>query len=62
MIGDQKGQGVGCINLLVRKQIHSGRARSDYGAKRTFNPSSDFTQYCPLSFLEALNEWGWSNF
>jgi hypothetical protein len=29
IISDEKGHGVGCTDLLVRKQIHSGRARSE---------------------------------
>jgi hypothetical protein len=41
MIGDQKDRGVGCINLLVRKQIHSGRARSE-GDK----PDFDGCKFC----------------
>jgi hypothetical protein len=55
MIGDQKDRGVGCIKLLVRKQIPSGRARSEGDSPILTDANSAFSP--TAYFLLASTHW-----
>lgn len=55
MIGDQKGQGVGRINFLVREQIPSGRARSEGDSPILTDANSAFS--LTTYFLLASTHW-----